>query len=183
MNMPVSPVLEPDDLLRMADGEHYELVNGIPVEKPMGAESGEIGAILTVILGGYILEHNLGRIYDGQTGFKCFPADPGLVRKPDFSFIAAGKFAGGRSPKGDLTIPPDLAAEVVSPNDKYEEVEAKVADYRSAGVKLIWVISPGSKTILIRRLDGTCAEVNEHGELSGEDVVPGFACKAARLFV
>ena len=72
---------------------------------------------------------------------------------------------------------------MVSPNETYEEVEAKVAEYRSAGVKLIWVISPKSRTVVIRRLDGTCAELNEAGTLSGEDVLPGFACPVAELFV
>jgi hypothetical protein len=37
--------------------------------------------------------------------------------------------------------------------------------------------------VLVRRLDGTCAEVGESGTLSGEDVLPGFACPVAELFV
>jgi Uma2 family endonuclease len=131
----------------------------------------------------FVRQHGLGHTYDGQTGFQCFPHDPGLVRKPDISFVAAGRLPGEKSPKGHVKVAPDLAVEVVSPNELYEEVEAKVGEYRSAGVKLIWVVSPGSKTVFVRRLDGTCAEVNEHGELSGEDVVPGFTCKVADLFV
>jgi hypothetical protein len=35
----------------------------------------------------------------------------------------------------------------------------------------------------VRRLDGTCAAVGETGTLSGEDVLPRFACAVAELFI
>lgn len=184
MNMkPTTVLMNPDDLLAMPDGDKYELVNGIPVEKSMGAESGEVTMALSIFLGAFVRQHKLGHAYDSQTGFQCFAHDPGLVRKPDISFVAKGRLPGDKSPKGHVKIAPDLAVEVVSPNDLYEEVEAKVNEYLTAGVKLVWVVSPGSKTVLVRRPDRTCAEVGEAGELSGEDVVPGFTCKVAELFV
>jgi Uma2 family endonuclease len=183
MNMPASPVLEPDDLLRMADGDRYELIDGFPVEKDMGAKADEIALAIGSQLRPYCLGKGLGRVYGPQTGYQCFPTRPALVRMPDVSFVPKGRLPDEESPDGHIKAAPALAVEVVSPNDKYEEIESKVADYRSAGVKLIWVVSPKSKTVVVRRLDGTCAEVNEGGELSGEDVVPGFACKVADLFV
>ena len=183
MNMKPTPVLmNPDDLLAMPDGDKYELVNGIPVEKVMGAESGEVTIAISIVLGAFVRQHKLGHVYDGQTGFQCFGHDPNLVRKPDVSFVATGRLPGDKSPKGHVKIAPDLAVEVVSPNDLYEEVEAKVNEYLAAGVRLVWVVSPGSKTVLIRRPDGTCAALGAVGELSGEGVVPGFACKVAELF-
>lgn len=78
---------------------------------------------------------------------------------------------------------PDLIAEVVSPNDSYEDITARVADFKAVSVKLIWVISPETRTVLVRRADGSCAELDETGTLSGEDVLPGFACPVAELFV
>jgi Uma2 family endonuclease len=90
---------------------------------------------------------------------------------------------GDRSPRGHVKLAPDLAVEVVSPIELYEEVEARVNEYLAAGVKLVWVVSPGSRTVLVRRPDGTCHAVGAAGELSGEDVLPGFACKVAELFV
>jgi Uma2 family endonuclease len=59
----------------------------------------------------------------------------------------------------------------------------KMMDYKSVKVRLVWVVSPDTKSVLIRRLDGTCGEVFEDGELSGEDVIPGFSCKVAELFI
>lgn len=45
------------------------------------------------------------------------------------------------------------------------------------------LISPVARTVLVRRLDGTANLLLESGELSGEDVVPGFTYPIAGLFV
>ena len=184
MNMRTPPpLLEPDDLLRMPGGERYELVDGVPREKPMGAESDEVAVAVGGLLRAYVRANQLGRVYGSQTGYQCFPAKPKQVRMPDTSFVAKGRLPDEKSPKGFVKLAPDLAVEVVSPLDTYEEVQAKVTDYREAKVRLVWVVSPETRTVLVRRLDGTCAELLESDHLSGEDVLPGFACKVADLFV
>ena len=175
-------VIEPDDLLRMPDGDRYELIDGRPKEKPMGAESDEIASTLTTLLKNFVRQQRSGHVYGSQTGYRCFPGKPRLVRKPDTSFVAAGRLPGDKTPKGDIDIAPDLVVEVVSPNDTYEEIAVRVADYKSAGVKLIWVISPETRTVLVRRANGTCEELGETGTLSGEDVLPDFTCAVAELF-
>ena len=118
-----------------------------------------------------------------DTGLADGWRQPNQVRMPDASVVAHGKLPDDRSPKAYVKVAPDLAVEVVSPNDLYVEVELKVAEYRSAGVKLIWIITPETKSVLVRRLDGSCAEVGAAGQLSGEDVLPGFSCTVAELFV
>jgi Uma2 family endonuclease len=179
----IPAVVEPEDLLRMPDGEHYELIDGRLQQKVMGAESDEIASTLASLLKLFVRQHRSGHVYGSQTGFRCFPGKPKLVRKPDASFVAAGRLPDDKTPKGDIDLVPDLVVEVASPNDTYEEIAVRVADYRAAGVKLLWVVSPETKTVLIRRADGTCAEVNETGTLSGESVLPGFTCTVAELFV
>lgn len=176
-------LLEPEDLLRLPDGDRYELIDGVPVEKEMGARADEIGSQLIALLRTFCRANKLGRVYGAATGYQCFPGHRRRVRLPDVSFVASGRLPNDETPDGYITIAPDLAVEVVSPKDRYERVMLKVGDYRSAKVRLIWVISPKTKSVLIRRLDGSCAELFEDGELSGEDVIPGFACKIADLFV
>jgi Uma2 family endonuclease len=175
-------LLEPDDLLRMPDGDRYELIDGVPVEKMMGAKADRIGTILIGFLVPYCRANKLGLVYGAATGYQCFPNRPRQVRLPDVSFVATGRLPNDETPDGYITIAPDLAVEVVSPKDRYERVMLKLDDYRSARVRLVWVISPKTKSALIRRLDGSCAEVFEGGELGGEDVIPGFTCKMADLF-
>lgn len=81
-----------------------------------------------------------------------------------------------------LRFPPDLAVEVLSPNDLGEEVEQKVLEYLRSGLRLVWVISPATRTARVVRADGTTAWLREDGELDGEKVVPGFRCRLADLF-
>jgi Uma2 family endonuclease len=179
---PSPPLLTPDDLLARPDGNFFELVGGRLKEFTMGAESDAVGGYLLTLLNLHVRPAGLGVVYP-QTGFACFPDDPTRVRKPDVAFVAADRLPGGRSPRGWIKVAPDLAAEVVSPHDLYEEVEGKVNEYLAVGVRLVWVVSPGSRTVLVRRPDGTAAVVGPAGTLSGEDVLPGFKCPLADLFV
>ncbi len=71
---------------------------------------------------------------------------------------------------------------MISPNDLYGEVEEKVDEYLLAGVRLVWVIDPQTKSIRIHRANRTVEDLNVTDELSGEDVVPGFRCRVADLF-
>ncbi len=111
-----------------------------------------------------------------DTGYQCFPHDPNRLRKPDVSFIRKEHLPGGKLPKGWAKFPPDLAVEVVSPNDLAEDVEEKLTDYRKAGVPIIWVIYPGARTAIVNRRDGSVSRLFEDDELLGEDVIPGFRC-------
>jgi Uma2 family endonuclease len=181
--MPMPTLLEPEELEHMPEADYYELVDGRPVEKYTGAKSDAVALSVGVMLFQFVRPHRLGHVYGSQTGYRCFPHRLNLVRIPDASFVAKGRLPDDTSPDGYILIAPDLAVEVISPNDTYEEIEEKVADYRKAGVKLVWIVSPKSQTVLIRRLDGSAAEVGPSGELSGESVIPGFSVPVTELFV
>jgi Uma2 family endonuclease len=124
----------------------------------------------------------VGLVFPMETGYRCFPGRPRHVRKPDVSFVSTARLPEQRLPLGDMLVAPDLAAEIVSPNDTADEVETKVAEYRSAGVRLIWIVYPPTRTVVIRRLDGSAGEVGPEGTIDGEDVLPGFRCSVAELF-
>lgn len=175
-------ILEPDNLLCVPDGDSYELVDGRLVEKHVGAKSEFVAANLLALLHGIVRTGNLGYVFGSQTAYRCFPSRPRLVRKPDVSLVARGRFPNEEIPEGDIQLAPDLAVEVVSPNDTYEEVEGKVNEYLGAGVRLVWVVSPTSKTVIVRRPDKTAAMLDATDTLSGETVVPGFTCRVAELF-
>ena len=166
----------PEDLLAMPDGKSYELVNGQLVERKMGAESSWVGTRLCSRLDRFCEEHDRGTVWGADNGYQCFPHAPGLVRRPDVSFVKKGRLPGDIAPDGWVKIPPDLAVEVVSPNDSAEDLQEKLDDYRKAGVLLIWVIYPKARMVNVLRLDGPPRELREDDELSGEDIIPGFRC-------
>lgn len=175
-------LLEPDDLLNLPNGESFELVDGRLQEKTIGARSEEIAGHVFAALHQFIRAHGLGHLFGSQTAYRCFSHRPRLVRKPDASFVAKGRFLNDQSPDGDISIQPDLVVESISPNDSFEEIEERVNDFLKAGVRLIWIVSPVNKTVLIRRPDKSAAMLDVTDTLSGEDVVPGFSCPVADLF-
>jgi Uma2 family endonuclease len=166
----------PEDLLVMPDGVGYELVDGRLVERHMGAESSLVGGELHFRMRLHCRDHGSGLVFPADNGYQCFPHSPRLVRRPDVSFVRHGRLPGDVAPKGWITIPPDLAVEVVSPQDRVYELDEKLADYRKVSVPLVWVINPESRTATIYRADGPIRLLFEDGELSGEDVIPGFRC-------
>jgi Uma2 family endonuclease len=125
----------------------------------------------------------LGEVFNSEAGYRCFPHRPRLLRKPDVSFVVAGRFPGGQVPAGELRIAPDLAVEVVSPNDLAEAVQEKVADYLKAGVRLIWLVYPAARMAVVYQPSGPSAWVFEEGELDGGDVIPGFRCRLADVLL
>jgi Uma2 family endonuclease len=171
----------PEDLLRLPDGVNFELVDGQLVERQMGTESSWVAVQLVILLGAHCKARNLGWVFGADASFQCFPDAPDKVRKPDVSFVRLDRLAGG-PPKGHCRVAPDLAVEVISPNELYSEVEEKVAEYLAAGVQLVWVIDPPTRSARVHRADGTVANLGAGDELSGESVVPGFHCPVADLF-
>jgi Uma2 family endonuclease len=83
--------------------------------------------------------------------------------------------------RGFVDLAPDLVVEVLSPDDRPGETLAKVGDWLQAGTRLVWVIDPERRTARIYRADGSVTSVTETEELSGEEVLPGFACPLSSL--
>jgi Uma2 family endonuclease len=172
----------PEQLLDMPDGKRYELVDGQLVERNMGWDSSWIAGRLHHILSAYCDAHNAGLVAPGDASYQCFADEPKKVRRPDVSFIRAGRLPSDKRPKGHCPIAPDLAVEVISPRDLYSRVEAKVDEYLAAGTRLVWVVDPATCTARVHRADGSITDVHEDAELDGEDVLPGFRCRVADLF-
>jgi Uma2 family endonuclease len=172
----------PEELLSLPDGDLYELVDGRLVEMNMGVKASWIGGRLFRLMDTWCYQHQLGWILPADSSYQCFPDAPNRVRKPDVSFIRRGRLPGEELPEGHCRIPPDLAAEIVSPKDTYYEVEEKVREYLHAGVRLVWVVNPATRMVRVHRPDGSLADLREHEELTGEDVLPGFRCPVRDLF-
>jgi len=173
----------PEELLAMPDGEHYELVDGLLVERAMSLLASRVEVTLGRMLDGYCVANGLGWVLGPSCGYLCFPWKPRRVRRPDLSFIRQGRLP--KEPQwseGYVTIPPDLAVEVTSPSDAVYDLEEKVEEYLRAGVRLIWVIHPEVQAIEVMRGDGSVSRLRAGDELSGEDVMPGFRCAVVSLF-
>lgn len=172
-----------DDLFTMADdGYRYELVRGELIRMaPAGARHGELAQLLGWHLTGYVRAQRLGKTYAAETGF-MLARDPDTVRAPDVSFVRADRLPQGPSPDGYLDFAPDLAVEVVSPSDRLRAVTQKAMDYLDAGVRAVWLIHPGHRTVTIYYSDRVAHTLSEADTLDGGDVVPGFRLPVAQIF-
>ena len=137
----------PEDLLAMPDGDDYELVDGRLVERNMGAWSVHVATRLMALIVQFDPAATVGLAPRCPTrAIKPFPK--GKIRKPDLSFIRLGRLPGERVPDGHIKLAPDLAVEVISPNDIHYETDRKVEEYLKAGTRLVWVVNPEVRTVL-----------------------------------
>lgn len=163
------------------DGYKCELVNGEIEMSPAGFfDHGDIIALLMSRLTVYIYEKKLGKTFDGQSG--CWMKS-GNLRCADISFLSKSRIDGlhGR-PKGYFHGAPDLAVEVLSPNETAKQVAEKLADYFESGAQLVWIVNPADKTVTVYRSLVSLKVLRPGDALDGEDIVPGFSMPVVELF-
>ena len=165
-----------------ADDYKYELVEGELIRMPpTGGEHGKLAARLVRLLDEYAEAHDLGIVCTAEAGF-ILRRTPDTVRAPDVSFVAKDRIPATGVPKTYWPFAPDLAVEVVSPSDRFDEVQTKVADYLAAGARLVWVVHPTTRTVFVYRSAHNVQALGEADELNGEEVLTGFRCPVSRVF-
>ena len=172
-----------EELFDLPDDDYrYELVEGELIRMaPTGGEHGVLTVRIGRILDEYVEAHDLGICSGAETGFILQRA-PDSVRAPDAAFIAKARIPETGIPKTYWPCAPDLAVEVTSPSDRFSAVQTKIAEYFSAGTRLVWVIEPATRTVYVYRSPRDVQALGEDDELSGEDVLPGFRYAVRRLF-
>lgn len=172
-----------EDLLRIcATGKRYELVEGELVEMaPTGARHGRVASRADHRLRAYVEREDLGEVFAAETGFRL-ARNPDKVRAPDVAFVSKGRLPPGDLPVGFLDVVPDLVVEVVSPGDTASYVQAKVEDWLRAGVRLVWVFYPDTRSVAVYCSLGKSYILTEEDQLQGDPVLPGFTCPVKDLF-
>jgi Uma2 family endonuclease len=166
----------------MPDGDRYELAKGQLTELNMSGLSSLIATEINRRLANYAMEGKCGLVLQSDCGYQCFSDEPQKIRRPDGSFIRAGRLRSGELEQGYLHLAPDLVVEVVSPRDTVYELETKIEEYLTAGVYLVWVVNPEIRIVEIHRLDGSVSKLHVSDELTGDDVLPGFRCRVCDIF-
>lgn len=177
-------LMKADELLAMkADGYRYELIKGELFQMvPPGGEHGVIAGNLTIPLGYYVKEKDLGVICVAETGF-TIAHDPDTVRAPDLAFVSKERIPVSGIPKGYWPFAPDLAVEVISPSDIYGDVDEKIDEWLAAGTRLVIIINPRKRKITLHRSQTQITVLTDKDILQFDDVVPGFSYPVAKIFV
>ena len=171
-----------DDLMGVPkDGWRYELIRGEIIKMaPAGHTHGRYASRIDRRLGTYAEDNNLGESYVADAGFRL-ATDPDHVRVPDVAFVRRERVEAVGDAPGYFPGAPDLVVEVISPNDRYTEVDEKVADWLAAGTRMVIVVNPRNRTVKVHTPDGM-RELTETDTIDGSDVAPGWRMAVADIF-
>jgi Uma2 family endonuclease len=184
--MMASPSLlgsEHETVLTVQDEPLYEIVNGQRVDiPPMSAYATWLAARLHMRLGLYTEEKGLGTSVPEM--LFVLDAEHNLRRRPDVAFVSTARWPLDRAlpETGDWEVVPDLAVEVISPNDVFKDVLAKVREYFHYGVQVVWVVAPEERQVYVYDSPTHVRILTGQDELTGGEVVPGFRLPLGLLF-
>lgn len=161
-------------------GRICELIDGVLVEKTMGYFESLLAVKIIHWIMSFLETHDLGVVLGEAGTLRILPHQ---VRVPDICFIAWERFPNRQLPREPIpALAPDLAIEVLSAGNTEKEMERKLHDYFTAGVRLVWYIDPHTRSAKSYTAEDRCAEVAETQSLSGGDVLPGFELPLKELF-
>ena len=172
-----------EELLNMpTDGFRYELVRGkLRKRLPAGQNHGRYAMNIGLSLGGHVKANRLGNSYVADTGY-ILATNPDHVLAPDFAFVSNERLREIGESDGFAQGAPDLAVEVISPKDRYTEVEEKVADWLNAGCRAVMVVNPRRRTVNLHRSPTDVTTLTESDTLEISDIVPGWRMPVIDIF-
>ena len=171
-----------EEMLQHPEWGRCELIDGrVVLMSPAGAQHGDVAMIIAGKIFNFARPKKLGRVFAAETGF-IISRNPDTVRGPDVMFLSHARIPAGGIPKEYLPVVPDLAVEVVSPNDSSNAVNEKRIEWLEAGAQLVWVIHPDHQTVHAYRADGGVDHFKRTDMLHARPVLPDFQIPVAELF-
>jgi Uma2 family endonuclease len=167
--------------LPQVEGVRYELVEGALIEMVGGTGGlhGVLEASIACHLSSFVRQHDLGYV-TGASGAFILARNPDVVRISDAAFISKARMPKP-IPERFLPLAPDLAVEIVSPNDSALEMRRSIHDYLRHGAQMVWVIYPELCLIDCHYLDHA-RSLEDDAVLEGGDVLPNFRLPLRALF-
>ncbi len=165
--------------IQAEEKRYFELVDGVLVEKAIGFRESVLGAALGAYLSSYSQTYKRALVA-GAGGL--IQLVPDLVRGPSVSFTYRDK-VGGKVPKDPIPLlMPDVVVEIIRQANTRREMQRKLGEYLSAGVRLIWYVYPEERVIDVYAGSPAAHRLTTADTLDGGDVLPGFTLKLAELF-
>ena len=174
-----------EELLKLprGEGKRYELIEGqLRVMCAAGFEHGRVAATAARMLGNHVHANGLGLTLGAETGF-ILARGPDTMRAPDAAFVSQARAdAVGPSPGFWPGGAPDLAIEVVSPEDSRPYLRAKALNWLETGALAVVVLHPRTCSATVYRPGGDVQSYTEEGTLDLSDAVPGWRVAVADFF-
>ncbi len=180
------PILTAEEFWELPEPPHggrLELVEGRVVsEMPVGRLHARLASRLVTALSIFVASNRLGEVHV-ELGHRT-TRQPDSVRAPDVSFVAAERLAN-LPMDGFVEGAPDLAIEIMSPEDREPDVARKVEEYFDAGAKRVWIVRPRNHSITVHRPGGDAHTYTNGDILTSDDAgfaTEGFALDLPGLF-
>jgi Uma2 family endonuclease len=180
--MPAASVTAEELLARPREDRRWELQRGCLVPmSPVNFEHGRVVMQLDFLLKQHLAGGRAAGVAGTEIGF-ILERGPDTVRAPDVAFVRQERVPP-RDARGFFVGPPDLAVEVLSPDDRQSDVQAKVDEYLSHGVSAVLVVDPAARTARVARPSAAAIDLaGDSATIGLDDVVPGFRCTLGRVF-
>jgi Uma2 family endonuclease len=180
--MAMTRLMTADDLAHMPeDGNQYILVKGELIRlSPNNYRHAQIMFWIGWHFLNYADGHG-GEVTGADSGF-ILHVDPDTVLAPDVAYIRPDRIPPDSAKDGYSEVVPDIVVEIVSPSDRPGLQRRKIAEYLTAGVRLVVYVDPRSRTIAVHSPDGTRVELAEEDIFDGLDAMPGFQLTVAKFF-
>jgi Uma2 family endonuclease len=108
------------------------------------------------------------------------PSGSDVVQAPDVSFIREEQRA--KIPRqGYCEFGPNLAVEILSPDDNAARLQRKIARYLAAGTSIVWVLDPDSVTVNVYQKSGTFRTLTTDDLIPAPELLPGFSIPVRAL--
>jgi Uma2 family endonuclease len=172
--------VEDFDRLVEPDALSYELDEGelVVMTKPRPLHN-RIVSKLAFEIRGCLSTHAVGEVFNSQN---LFVLGPNTKRAPDVSFVRAER-ASRIDPNADIPGAPDLAIEVLSPNDTAAAMRRKIRQYLSAGAKCVWIVYPETREVEVWHNRAKPEKILQETELlEAPGLLPGFSLRIGALF-
>ncbi len=148
---------------------------------PAGNQHGRIAMRLSWRVAQFVEENNLGTVFAAETGF-LLETDPDTVRAPDMAFVSQARVDQFGAVEGFWPGAPDLAVEVVSPNDSYSDLEKKALAWLESGSYEVWVVDPKQRHVTVYRGRDDIVVLEAAETLETGDLLPGWSLQVGDLF-
>lgn len=177
----VERLITGDELFEMGDIGPCELVDGriVPMT-PTGDEHGTIEFRLGARLVQFVDLRGTARVVGGEVGIYT-RRNPDRVRGADIAVISKGRLPG-EPRKGFLDVAPELVVEIMSPDDRWQDVRQKIGEYFTIGVDRVWIVEPENRSVLVFTSPTESRQVGENDDLKGEGPLEGFSIRVSDIF-
>jgi Uma2 family endonuclease len=130
-------------------------------------------------LAAFVRDHRLGKVVG--VGF-LLALNPDTVRAPNVAFLRRERLESIGIPEGYFPGAPDLAVEVIAPDELYLDVHDTIAEWLEHGTQIVFVVNPRREVVAVHRPKQPVVILGIEDTLDAEDVVPGWSLAVRDLF-